>query len=293
MPNSKGAINYAQRLKAIRPYVSFNYDLRSPLTSAAKAKISRYYNYIDKLTVRQHQVYRTTNKDNLRAVQRFAQHDPKRYGQIKVAFVPNAGTERMKLTIGKDGRVRGTTGNIAQIEIPLDAEELAQADEDGTLEDYIDSVIDDAPPAKRYVVQAGEFEVPSARSRGFITEYVADLMRRYDASKFNPDDKNSHYYGNWMFGLIGYNFHNQDDLAEYRATKRKATKERSRAKINNRRTEKRYAERPPGFWINDSLRKVKLAKPPQPEGWRQVKDREYFEAVYKNGYTEIKDRTAR
>ena len=139
MPNSKGAINYAQRLKSIRPFVSFNYDLRQPLSSAAKAKITRYYEYIQKLTVRQHQVYRSSNPDNLRAVQRFAQHDPKRYGEIKVAFVPNAGAERMKLTIGADGRVRGATRNISQIEIPFDVESLAEADDDGTRGDRRDS----------------------------------------------------------------------------------------------------------------------------------------------------------
>lgn len=293
MPNSKGAINYAQRLKDIRPFVDFNYDLRKPLSSAAKAQISKYYGYIQKLTVREHQVYRSTNKDNLRAVQRFAQHDPKKYNRIKVAFVPNAGTERMKLTIGKDGRVRGTTGNISQIEIPLDAEALAEHDEDGTLEEYIDSVIDDAPPAKRYVVQAGEFEVPSARSRNFITEYVADLMRRYDASKFNPDDKNSHYYGNWMFGLIGYNFHAQSQLDEYRATKRRLTKENARRHVTQNRKEKRIRENPPGFWINVELRAAKRARPPQPTGWEQVSQRKYYEAIYKNGFREIKDRKPR
>ena len=293
MANSKGQINYAQRLKAIRPYVDFDYDLRKPLSSAAKAQITRYYGYIQKLTVRPHQIYRSTDPDKLRAVQRFAQHDPKKHQRLKVAFVPNAGGERMKLRIDKNGRVHGKTGNIAQVEIPLDPLELAEADANGEAMEYIDAAIDAAPPAKRYVVQAGEFEVPAAKHRNFITEYVAQLMAKYGADKYSEDDKNSHYYGNWMFGIIGYNFHNQAQLDDYRSTKRRLTKERARAHVTQNRREKRIRENPPGFWINDESRLVKRARPPQPEGWRQVNQRQYYEALYAKGYKEIKDRKRR
>lgn len=293
MANSKSTINYAQRLRDIRPFVDFDYDLRKPLSSAAKAQISRHWEYIQKLTVRPHRVYRSKNAENLRAVQRFAQHDPKHFPHVKVAFVPNPTKERMRITVGKDGRVRGKTKNIAQVEIPLDAEELAAADENGILEDYIDALIDEAPPAKRYVVRAGAFEVPSARSREHITEYVADLMQRYGASKYDPDDKDSHYYANWMFGITGYNFEEQSDLEHYRAEKRRLTKVLSAAEVAKRRAEKRIAKNPPGFWLNDEKMLAKLAKPPQPKGWRQVAHREYFKAIYQGGYREIKDTTRR
>jgi hypothetical protein len=264
--------------------------LRKPLSSAAKAQISRYYAYIQKLTVRPHQVYRTKNSDNLRAVQRFAQHDPTKYQRLTVAFVPNAGAERMKITIDAKGRVHGKAGHIGQVEIPLDPYELAAADADGEALEYIDAAIDAAPPAKRYVVQAGEFEVPAAKSRQFITEYVAQLMAKYGADKYNEDDKN--YYGNWMFGIIGYNFHSQAQLDDYRSTKRRLTKERARANVTKNRREKRIRENPPGFWVNDDRRLVKRARPPQPEGWRQVNQRQYYEALYAKGYKETKDRKA-
>lgn len=292
MPKSKGQINYAQRLRAIRPYVDFDYDLRKPLSSAAKAQISKYYGYIQKLTVRPHQVYRSKSDDNLRAVQRFAQHDPRKYQRLKVAFVPNAGAERAKIKIGKDGRVSAKTGNISQIEIPLDPEDLIEADDAGEAEDYINAQIDAAPPAKRYVVQAGEFEVPSARSREFITEYVLQLMGRYGAD-LKGGEENNHHYKNWMFGITGYNFHNQSQLDEYRATKRRLTKQRAKANVTARRREKRIRENPPGFWINDEQRLAKRARPPQPTGWQQVSQRRYYEAVYAKGYKEIKDRSKR
>lgn len=274
-------------MREIRPYVTFNHDLRKPLSSAAKRQISAYYEQIQKLTVRPHQIYRTTNKENLRAVQRFAQHDPRRFGKIKVAFVPNAGGEPLRIRIGKDGRVHGTTTHVGIIDIPLDPERLALEGKD-----YIDAQIDRAPRAKMYSVQAGNFEVPSARARQFITEYVLDLMNRYSADRFDEDNQSSHYYGNWMFGINGYNFTNQQDMMTYRANKRALTKKRAREGVVKRRKEKRLLENPPGFWLNDDKSLAKRARPPQPKGWRKVSQREFYKAIFAHGYKEIKDRTA-
>jgi len=293
MAKSKGQINYGQRLKAIRPFVDFDYDLRKPLSSAAKAQITAYYGYIQKLTVRQHQIYRSRDRKKLRAVQRFAQHDPNRFQHLKVAFVPNAGAERMRITIAKDGTVRGKTGKIAQVEIPLDKIALVKADEQGRAAQYVENAINNAPGAARYVVQAGEFEVPTAHLRTTITRYVVDLMSRYSSDNFDKNDKNSHFYGNWMFGITGYNFTEQSDMEAYRAAKRRATKTRARDHVTQNRREKRIRENPPGFWVNDTLRQAKRARPPQPDGWRQVNQRQYYEAIYAKGYKEVKGRKQR
>lgn len=283
--NSKSGINYAQRLQAIRPFVSFNYDLRQPLTSAAKAQITRYYTYIQKLTVRPHQVYRTRKKSNLSAVQRFAQHDPKSHPKLTVAFVPNAGSERMKISIDSKGRVHGVTGHIGVYEFPLDPERLI---EEGR--DYVEEVIAEGPRVKRFSVQAGEFEVPGAFSREFIVDEVVKLMERYGADKYDDSKRSSHFYGNWLHGLNGYTFHNQDDLIAYRETKRQKAKQTARAYVTQNRREKRIRDNPPGFWLNDDKRTAKRARPPQPAGWRQVNQREYYKAIYAQNYREIKDR---
>lgn len=288
MANSKGKVNYAQRLKAIRPFVDFDHDLRKPLSSAAKAQITRYYEYIQKLTVRPHQVYRSKDPARLAAVQRFAQHDPGKHLRLTVAFVPNPGTEKMRLRIDKNGRVHGKTENIAKVEIPLDHARLVKEGRP-----YIDKAINKAPKAKLYVVQAGEFEVPAAKGRQFITDYVAQLMARYGADQFDREDKNSHYYGNWMFGITGYNFHEQASIEQYRAAQRKQTKQRATKRVNENRKEKRIRENPPGFWINDNSRAVKRARPPQPNGWRQVNQKQFYKALFADGYKEIKDRSKR
>lgn len=277
----KGGINYRQRLKAIRPFVSFNYDLRKPLSSSAKARISRYYEYIQKLTVRPHQVYRARSVGKLRAVQRFAQHDTK-HPALRVAFVPNAGKERMRISVTKHG-VRGKTGHIGVYEIPLELERLVT---EGRT--YIKEAVDDGPEVQRYVVQAGAFEVPTSTTKRFIVDEVLKYMERYGADKYDESDPNSHYFGNWLFGLNGYRFHNQAELMEYREAKRQSAKRKAREYVTQRRREQRQAKRNPDYWVNDATKSAKRDFPPQPAPWRKVGEREYYRHIYELGYTETR-----
>jgi hypothetical protein len=65
MPKNNINTIHAQRLKAIRPFIDFNYDLRKPLSKYQKAKIKTYYDEIDQLTARPNKVYRPRKKENL------------------------------------------------------------------------------------------------------------------------------------------------------------------------------------------------------------------------------------
>lgn len=290
-------IDYAARLRAIRPYVNFDHDLRSPLSSAAKRQISAYYEYIQKLTVRPHQIYRSRSAKNLANVQRFAQHDPA-FKHLTAAFVPNAGSERMKITINKKGQVHGKTGNIGVYEIPFDMDRLfaamARDDNDAgeTVAKYVREVIRKGPRVKAYVLRAGEFEVPGAYQGNLIIDEVLRKMNKYSADSYDADKTSSHYYGNWMHGLNGYTFHDQADVMAYRTQKSKLTKQAAAKYVAQSRREKRHQEQPPGFWVNDAIEAVKRARPPQPKGWREVNQREFYKRVFQHGYKEIKDRTA-
>lgn len=282
-----GGKNYSQRLKSIRTYVNFNYDLRKPLSSAAKAKINKYYDYIDKLTVRDHFVYRARSKKNLNTAQRYSQQNT-HYKDIKVAFVPKGTDKRPRVKFSAKGEMTLVGDNVTRHAILFDKEELIEADANGEAEEYIESVIDDAPTCKRYSVMAGEFEIPLSTIRDKITNEVLRLMNTYSAEKFNPEQRSSHYFGNWLFGVNGYNFANQDQLIEYRTRQRKIGKENSRAKVNARKKEKRAAATI-NYWLNDSNATAKQAHPPQPPEWRKVSQREYFRHVYKLGYRELRD----
>ena len=95
---------------------SDGYDMRkiNDWTPAQKAKITRMFKTVDKLTSRPFQVYKSKNKARLKKVQQAAQHDefPK---QLKVAFVPTSGrAERVKVRVTKKGRIKFKQGAIAK-----------------------------------------------------------------------------------------------------------------------------------------------------------------------------------
>lgn len=223
------AADYRQRMRDIRKFVDFDYDLRKPLSSAAKARINSYHDAIEKLTIRPHQVFRARTEKNLRAVQRFAQHD-KRHKLIKVAFVPTDGESKAKVSISRRGEVRSKVGHIRVFEIPLDTDRLI---EEGA--DYVAEAIAEGPEVQRYVIQAGAFEVPSTSLPEFVVRDVSRIMAKYGADKYDPNKNSSHYFGNWLFGLNGYRFRKQDELTAYRANKKAATQRASREKIKRRK----------------------------------------------------------
>jgi hypothetical protein len=117
-------------------------------------------------------------------------------------------------------------------------------------------------------------------------------MSRYSAEQTDALDKNSHYFGNWMFGLNGYNFLNQKSLEGYREEKHKSQKKVAREKSNQRRRERAAAESGKSrFFLADKTAVGRKARTnPDAGKFREVGEREYYEAVFKNGYTEQKAR---
>lgn len=274
-------IAYANKLRAIRPYVDFNYDLRHELHSSQKAKINKYFGEISKLQLRETQIYRSRDKKRLRVVQQFAQHDIKKYPAITVAFIPNNG-QKMRIRFNAHGEVVGEIygGKIRQINIVLDPVRLINEGEE-----YLDHVIDNAPKMDQYVPQAGEFETHQSLARPFITSAVLRLMNKYDSTHFDVKDKNSHHFANWLHGITGYKAKAVTDISRYRADKQRKTLVNSRREVNERR---RVKSSDPGFWVNHKNKSAKRATPPQPREWVQVKPREYYRLVFEENYREKK-----
>ena len=239
------------------------FDLRRmhQWTPAQKGKITRLFKTIDKLTSRPFQVYRTRNKKNLRKVQQAAQHDefPK---NLKVAFVPSSSQEaRVKISITKKGNVKFKQGSIRREVIDFASygytpEDLA-LDPGAVVEDVARQV-----PANRYKIQAGEHEVNQGRSIGRmgssfplekLKEAVRKMVNYYSADRFDKDNKNSSYFGNWLFGVVGYNFDEYADYRQYQAAynrarqqtqkKRGALRQQLKRRIKKERAEKRRGKK--------------------------------------------------
>lgn len=228
---------------------SDGFDLRkfNSWSPAQKGKITRLFKTIDKLTSRPFQVYRTTNKKNLRKVQQAAQHDefPK---NLKVAFVPSSSQkEKVKIRITRKGNVKFKQGSVSRDVIDFSSygytpEDLA-LDPGGVVEDVAKQV-----PANRYKIQGGEHEVNQGRSIGRmgssfplekLKEAVRKMVNYYSAERFDADNKNSSYFGNWLFGVVGYNFDEYSDYRQYQAVYNRARQATQKKRASLRQQLKR------------------------------------------------------
>lgn len=235
------------------------YDLRKihQWTPAQKAKITRMFNIVDRLTNRPFQIYRARNKKNLKRVQQAAQHGtfPK---NLKVAFVPtNSQKKKVKIRITKKA-VKFKQGRVSRDVINFESfgytpDDLA-LDPVGVVQDVVSRV-----PADTYKIQAGEnVEVNRGKSirrmgnnwpAGRIADAVSRMVNYYSSDVYDPDDKNSSYFGNWLFGLVAYQFDKKRDFMDYDAAysrariqaadRRAALRQRLKRRIAKEKAEKR------------------------------------------------------
>jgi hypothetical protein len=221
---------HSARLKQIRPFVSFNYDLRKPLSEAAKRKIKRYSDEVAALTNRPYQVFRPRSPTHLYEAQAFAQHGQKLPG-LKVAFLPvDTAQGKMKLRFTDRGVV-GKTKYITMSDVRLSVRKLLDDPEA-----HVNAKIA-GNPAKQFTIQAGRYEIPRPYLPESVGRAVAKLVATYS------DDESNHYFGNWLHGLKAYQFENQSELGDYLRAKQKVIRENKRARRNDARRRARDRQR--------------------------------------------------
>lgn len=218
---AKKSADYKAKMKQIRSYVSFNYDLRKPLTAGQKARITKYHNYLmgsiapDSPST---YVYRPRDKKTLRTVQK-AVGTPPGFGALKVAFVPTLSDSVKSMRYNKKSGTFVVTSLYGQsVYIPLDPERMIGAN----AAQYIDQAINRHKKFPRYVIQYGEWDSP-AMSREFITEEIVKLAERYNVP-------GNHNYKNWLMGITAINITNQADRDKYLDARHAAALEKTRAR---------------------------------------------------------------
>lgn len=231
---------HAQRLKDIRSFVDFDYDLRQPLTRYQKAKIKRYYDEIDSLTAVPHQTYRPRTKKHLKAAQRFSGQQSELRG-LKVAFVPNNG-KRVKIQFDQSGEMRVKSKHVETSFIEFD--ELALIDNPT---EYTKQLLENRTE-KQFTVSVGDGrEIPKAYTKNTLPEYIGFLTTKYGSQL--TDDRNdaedileqlendeiaenereelkrelpNNHYLNWLSGINAHAFTNQDNFDDYFVAKQNA-----------------------------------------------------------------------
>lgn len=221
---------HSQRLKEIRPFVDFNYDLREPLSRAAKRRIKKYHDEITALTNRPYQVYRPRNKSHLKDAQAFAQHGANLPG-LKVAFLPTDGAHKMRLRFTPKG-IQAKTNNVVMTDVALSVRQLLI-----NPIKHVNARIQ-GNPAKQYTIQAGRYEIPHPYLPETVAQGVAKLVMAYG------DKESPHYFGLWLHGLKAYRFEAQGSLHDYLQEKQKVIKEGKRERKKAARKRAREKQSP-------------------------------------------------
>lgn len=217
---------HKKRLKEIRRFVDFDYDLRKPLSTAAQKRIKKYHDEISALTNRPYQVYRPRRADHLQQAQEFAQHG-RVLPHLRVAFIPTDGANKVTLRYTKRGII-GKTKHVTISDVVLSVRQLLIDPERHVNQRIAGN------PAKQFTVQAGRYEIPSPYLPSTIGKAVARLVARYgEESGVTPN--NNHYFGRWLHGLKAYEFESQAGLQEYLIEKAKHIKEGKLARRRERR----------------------------------------------------------
>lgn len=231
--------NYRAWTKAIRPYTrgfsaSDGYDLRkvSEWSNYRKRQIREYYELIKGLSAKSTYIYRPRNKKNLQAVKKATGTED--YPRLKVGIIQvpteyDIKTEtpvpvKPKIKISKKGRVsvkvKGTVRDIITLEdLGYSSLDVAYEPEQ-FIDDFLKEYGDDY---NQYTILAGEYEagrgqgVPAFYKSHRLKNEFFKLLEKYDADKdgCNPNDKNSHFYGNWFRGFVGYHFENGREFSNY------------------------------------------------------------------------------
>jgi hypothetical protein len=229
---------YSKKLKAIRGFVDFNYDLRKPLKSAQKAKINRYHAAIHEIQARANRIYRSKDIKRVRTAQRFGRNEFESLPGIKVAFLESNDANPITRVQFKNGKLAVHRKYFKQEFLEFDQRKLAE-DTDAEIQRALDS----AKAAFTYRIAAGKFSIERPRTREQLPAEIKKLMNRYGLDPSlrkhkKESDALNHFYPNWLSGLIPLYLKNQNDLKTFRLKeqairkrikkRRKAQKEKSR-----------------------------------------------------------------
>ncbi len=182
-------------------------EINAVLSYAKRKKLQRYFDVINFNMAEPHIVKRPRNKKRLRSLQEFSQHEdyPK---DLKVAFLPAAhGAKKTKLVWKGDVLKKIIQNGITRYTINFDKKRFVQDPEK-----EIDAALNQTS-SKYFMVQAGKHVIyKSGGPANLVKKEILNLQGRYGADKFDPNDPNSHHFGNWLNGIIGFDISEDYDI---------------------------------------------------------------------------------
>jgi len=244
----KTLAQYVNEVRRMRPYVAGfeskdGYDLRKFHTwkPAQKALITRYAKIFAQLTAGSFYVYRPRLKSHLHAA--LKDRNVQKYKRFKVAFIPSPKrfdpttntykSVKPKITFKKDGsiKIRSKSYGVTIENFTFDHFGISQEQFVNDPEAAINALLG-ASDYEYFSITAGEHEVGRGQTAMHsimqLEKELNRLINKYGTTNYDPDDKSSSHYGNWLFGLRGYRFEEITELLAY--TRSQGDNNRSRDK---------------------------------------------------------------
>ena len=245
MRNKRPPINreYSNKLKAIRGYVDFDYDLRKPLHANSKRKIDRYFNAIDAIQARPNKVYRSKNKKRVKSVQEFGRNGFENLPGIKVAFYESSAANPITIRFDKKGlKASGKYFDIRYI--PFNLPRLLRNADKEIHRALSDPGTRGADWFRVAVGQDGQYSIASPRKRANVASFINQLMNKYVKHDDSGKELNN-YWGNWLHGLLPMTAKNQTELREFlvKESKIKDTIRQRRKRTKRNEKNKRMRQR--------------------------------------------------
>ena len=203
---------------ALRAFVNFNYDLRKPLNSKQKAKITNAFREVQELAAQPHQIYRPRNKENLEIAQRQSAGRPLK--NFRVAFIGNTG-HKGKVQIRSNGTVTVKSENLITNSPLFSPKKFAR--------DPIAEIMRTARAAggKRFAIRVGKYRTLATYDLPSLIKELEKWKAKYGGAAF-------------VTGIVSFNFRNQKDFA---AAQREFLHKRAAAKKANRSSRRRLAKK--------------------------------------------------
>lgn len=197
-------------MKAIRPFVSFNFDLRKKLSRGEKAKISRYYNELQSLLNRPHKVYRPRSAKAKRAAKAYVAGGEKVLPGIKAFPIPSNNPEAAKIKV-KGKKLVVDENGFKRTFIPFDPLAVAMMPRE-----YTEELIKDRSE-KYYDIVIGLRDSLGTVQKPFVPERIEKIMTQYGKA------------GDFLRGLYAVSFPAQAEPEDYKREKEKARAEAKKA----------------------------------------------------------------
>jgi hypothetical protein len=190
--------DYSDKLKELRPFISFDFDLRKKLKPSEKAKITKYYKRLETAKGQAYRVYRTKNKKTLKILNKISSLN---LPGFKVAIIPNPDPENRYSVKIKNGSPIFYNRSGEKIYIEFNKTNLIE-----NPEKEINAALSKAN-GNTFAIACGEFEY-------FIRYASKDNVKTQILKFINEyDDKNSnHYFGRWLNGIYSIKIKNQTKM---------------------------------------------------------------------------------